>query len=81
VAGGALGHSLLATQLLARLREDWRVELPLQDLFSAPDLAALADRITERELAMAVESGDLEEALAELDDLSPEELRALLAGE
>jgi amino acid adenylation domain-containing protein len=75
------GHSLLATQLLARLREDWRIELPLQDLFSAPDLAALADRITERELALAAESGALQEALADLDALSPEELRALLAQE
>jgi len=75
------GHSLLATQLLARLQRDWAVELPLRDLFAAPDLAALAESITERELAAAAESGELDDALAELGELSPEELNALLSGE
>jgi acyl carrier protein len=75
------GHSLLATQLLARLRDDWQVDLPIQDLFAARDLAALGDRITERELEAAAGSGALDEALEELGDLSPEELKALLSGE
>jgi acyl-coenzyme A synthetase/AMP-(fatty) acid ligase/acyl carrier protein len=75
------GHSLLATQLLARLQKDWAVELPLRDLFAAPDLAALAESITERELAAAAESGELDGALAELGELSAEELNALLSGE
>jgi amino acid adenylation domain-containing protein/FkbM family methyltransferase len=75
------GHSLLATQLLARLQRDWAVELPLRDLFAAPDLAALAESITERELAAAAESGELDDALAELGELSAEELNALLSGE
>ncbi|HEY2740001.1 MAG TPA: amino acid adenylation domain-containing protein, partial [Thermoanaerobaculia bacterium] len=64
------GHSLLGTILIARLREDWRVELPVQDLFAASDLAALADRITENELDAAESDGTLDDALAELGDLS-----------
>jgi amino acid adenylation domain-containing protein len=75
------GHSLLGTQLIARLRDDWRVELPVQDLFAAVDLATLADRITDLELEAAASSGTLDDALAELGDLSPEDLKALLAGE
>jgi len=66
------GHSLLATQLLSRLRDAWRIDLPVQDLFTAPDLAALADLITERELDAAADSGALGGVLAEFGELSRE---------
>jgi amino acid adenylation domain-containing protein len=36
------GHSLLATRVMARLREALGVELPLQRLFEAPTVSALA---------------------------------------
>ena len=39
------GQSLLATQVISRLRDAFQVEVPLQDLFKAPTVIGLAERI------------------------------------
>ncbi|HEX4494606.1 MAG TPA: amino acid adenylation domain-containing protein, partial [Thermoanaerobaculia bacterium] len=39
------GHSLLATQVMSRLRQAFGVEIPLHDIFEAPNLEDLAARI------------------------------------
>jgi amino acid adenylation domain-containing protein len=61
------GHSLLAMQFVARLQMEWDLEMPLQLLFNATDLADLAERLTEQELA-AIDPGLLQEMMAELGE-------------
>ena len=39
------GHSLLGTQVVSRVREELRVELPLRAIFESPTLSALARRV------------------------------------
>jgi amino acid adenylation domain-containing protein len=56
------GHSLMATQLLSRVREVFKVELPLRTLFEEPTLAGLA---------AAIDRAVLDEAGLSLPPLTP----------
>ncbi|MEO5655363.1 MAG: amino acid adenylation domain-containing protein, partial [Nitrosospira sp.] len=40
------GHSLLATQVMSRLRDEFGVEVPLQQIFETPTIADLASVVT-----------------------------------
>ncbi len=69
------GHSLLATRVLAEVWGRFGVDVPLHRVFEAPTLegmAGLVDRAREEELSRM---------LAELDGISDEEARELLAAE
>lgn len=74
------GHSLLATQVVSRLRDTFEVDLALRDLFEKPTIADLALTIAQR-LAQATDSELLAQTFAELEQLSQEEVQAILAGE
>lgn len=43
------GHSLLATGLVSRLLKRFAVEITVMDLFEAPTVAALAQRIVHKQ--------------------------------
>src|SRR5262249_44838337 len=53
------GHSLLATQVISRLRDRVGIELPLRALFEAPTVRRLAARALETAPAAAPGSGEI----------------------
>jgi acyl carrier protein len=74
------GHSLLAVQLLSRVRQIYGVELSLEVVYSGEfTVAELAKAIELKEIELS--GGDYQELLQELEGLSDEEVRALLAEE
>jgi len=74
------GHSLLAVQLLSRVRQIYAAELSLEVVYSGEfTVAELAKAVELKEIEQA--GGDYQELLAELEGLSDEEVRALLAEE
>ena len=71
------GHSLLATQIVAQVRSDYSVNLPLHALFTSPTVAALSQQIVE--MLGQTPDADTEKLLTELEGLSDEEVALLLA--
>ncbi|MEM7584769.1 MAG: SDR family NAD(P)-dependent oxidoreductase [Acidobacteriota bacterium] len=73
------GHSLLGTQLTARLRETFRVDLPVRAIFDHPTVAGLEQVISKLETQRTDEE-EVELLLEGLGDLPRDELEALLSG-
>ena len=73
------GHSLLATQVVAQVRSDFAVELPLHSLFTYPTIASLAAEIVR--MMSDSEEDETARLMAELEGLSDEEAERLLADE
>ena len=74
------GHSLLAVQLLSRVRQATGVDISLEVVYSGDfTVAELAKAVELKEIEQA--GGDYQDLLRELDDLSDEEVRAMLAEE
>jgi non-ribosomal peptide synthetase component F/acyl carrier protein len=71
------GHSILASHLISRLREIFRIELPMRTFFESPTVAAMA-------ASMAGEQGGKVERIAELlisvASYSDEEVESRLQG-
>jgi acyl carrier protein len=75
------GHSLLATQLIARVRNAFYVDLDLRTLLAGePTVAGMAEAIVQQQLEQS-SADDLFATLEELNELSDEQVRALLASE
>jgi amino acid adenylation domain-containing protein len=71
------GHSLLATQVVAQVRSDFAVDLPLHSLFTYPTVTSLAAEIV---TMMSDSEGDeTARLMAELEGMSDEEAQRLLA--
>ena len=74
------GHSLLAVQLLSRVRQIYGVDLSLEVVYSGEfTVAELAKAVELKEIEQA--GGDYQDLLRELEHLSDEEARLLLAEE
>jgi len=74
------GHSLAASQVLARVSDTFHVDLPLRTLFEAPTVAGLAAALIDR-LAQSPEWAAQERLLAELEALSEADAERLVADE
>ena len=74
------GHSLLATQVAQRVRQTFNIELPLRLFFETPTVAELAAYVVQSQMGEA-DDATLSAALAELSQLSAEEMESLLAAE
>lgn len=71
------GHSLVGTQVLSRVRDVFKVRLPLESLFRRPTIAEMALTITQHQ-ADAVGREDLAHLMADLSELSEQEAEQLL---
>jgi acyl transferase domain-containing protein/acyl carrier protein len=74
------GHSLMALQVLSRLRRAFQVEMSVRVFFEAPTVAGLAEAIAKaKDQAAQVEHQEMTRLLAEIEALPDEEIRRLSA--
>jgi acyl carrier protein len=71
------GHSLLLTQLASWVRKDFQVEVPLRILFDTPTIIEMTKAILARQVEQENKT-DLAQMLAQLKQLSPHEVQAML---
>ena len=73
------GRSLTLVQFIARVEETYGVELPVEVLFAEDLTVSAAARAVDEARLAGVDKTELDGLLNELDQLSDEEVRRLLA--
>ncbi|HEX7331325.1 MAG TPA: amino acid adenylation domain-containing protein [Pyrinomonadaceae bacterium] len=74
------GNSIFAIQLISRLNKTYNLELPLRTIYDKPQLSDLAAHIIKLQAEQA-DAAELNELLAELEDISEADARTMLAGQ
>ncbi|MBW3586561.1 MAG: amino acid adenylation domain-containing protein, partial [Cyanobacteria bacterium 0813] len=74
------GHSLMATQLISRVRSCFGVELTLCDFFAAPTIENLAELVEEEILANA-DANQIDELLDLLEKVDGEEAQTVMVAD
>jgi surfactin family lipopeptide synthetase C len=74
------GHSLMATQLISRVRSCFGVELALWDFFAAPTIQNLAERV-EEEILVNADSNQIDELLDLLEKSEGESAQTVMLNE
>ena len=72
------GDSLRAGQVISRVIKTFQVDLPLRLLFESPTVAEMAEAISHHQVLEA-DQQSIERMMAELEDLSDEQAKQLLA--
>jgi amino acid adenylation domain-containing protein len=72
------GHSLLMIQVIARIARDMKVEIPVQQFFDYPTIAAQAVVVADL-IAARAEEADIEALLDEIEELPAAEAERLIA--
>jgi acyl carrier protein len=82
------GHSLIATQVIGRVRQTLRTELLVRSVFEAPTIAELGaaivkleeqQKVTDTKINKRIDAQRAGDLLSKVDELSETELDALLA--
>lgn len=72
------GHSLMATQIITRIKNTLQVDIPLRKLFDMPTVANLALVVAKAQTEQ-IDAEQLNGLLDELEELSDEEVKNLLS--
>jgi FkbH-like protein len=75
------GQSLIAIQMLSRIREDFGIELPLMSVFTEDLTVATLAQVVDDALIAHADEADLLNEISELSHLSDHEVSALLGAE